>query len=86
MKKTLIFLVAVEDIKSLWKDHKVLYLKNGIMAIWVEERENMNPLIHLMHEDDGHIFWHKKTDICLDAYWLDNYIATLIEVKNRINQ
>lgn len=74
-----------EDIKSLWEDHNILYLEDGIIAIWIEERENASPLIHIMDEDDGHIFWHKKTDRRFDSLWLDNYIQTLTEVKNLIN-
>lgn len=73
-----------EDIKSLWDDHKILYMRGGIMAIWIEERKNNNPLLHLMGEDDGHIFWRKEQDISFDSGWLNNYIETLTETKNRI--
>ena len=71
-----------EDIKSLWNEHKIMYLKGGVMALWVEERRDINPLIHIMEEDDGHIFWRKEKDIRFDFYWLDNYIETLSKVKN----
>ena len=75
-----------KDIKDLWDKHKILYLKGGIMAVWIEERKNNNPLVHLMNEDDGHIFWKKRADICFDGYWLDNYINTLTELKRRMSQ
>jgi hypothetical protein len=73
-----------DDIKSLWQEHNILYIKSGIVAVWVEKRKGINPLVHLMGEDDGHLFWSKKKDVCFDSHWLDNYIETLIEVKNRI--
>ena len=73
-----------DDIKNLWEEHKILYLQGGIMAVWIEERKNNNPLVHLMSKDDGHIFWNKETDICFNSYWLDNFINTLTEIKNRI--
>lgn len=72
-----------EDLKDLWENHKVLYLDGGIMAIWVEERNDCNPLVHLMSEDDGQIFWDKEKDICFDSYWIDNYIKTLKTVREK---
>lgn len=75
-----------DDIKSLWEDHNILYLKGGIMAVWVEKRRNTSPLVHLMGEDDGHIFWSKDTDVCFDAGWLDNYIKTLTKVKDLLKE
>jgi hypothetical protein len=75
-----------EDIKSLWEDHNILYLCGGVMAVWVEKRNNMNPLIHLISEDDGQIFWLRENDKAFDSAWLDNYIQTLTEVKNRLNK
>lgn len=75
-----------EDIKELWEKHKILYLRGGILALWIEERENMNPLVHLMGEDDGHIFWDKKKDACFDSYWLDNYINTLSVMKLKLTE
>lgn len=74
-----------DDLKELWEEHKILYLDGGIMAVWVEEREEYSPLIHLMGEDDGHIFWKKETDVCFDSYWLDNYLETLKVVKEKIS-
>lgn len=73
------------DLKELWEEHKVLYREGGIMAVWVEERDGYSPLIHLMGEDDGHIFWRKEEDTCFDAYWLDNYLETLKVVKDKIS-
>lgn len=72
-----------EDIENLWKTHHILYLSGGVMAIWVEERLGMNPLVHLMQEDDGHIFWEKEKDICFDIFWTNNYIETLSELNSR---
>lgn len=73
-----------EDRKDLWKNHNILYQDGGVMAVWVEERKDNNPLIHLMSEDDGHIFWKEETDKCFDSYWLDNYIDTLNAVKDKL--
>lgn len=72
-----------EDKKDLWDNHKILYI-GGVLAVWVEEREGMSPLFHLMGEDDGHIFWNRDTDKRSDVHWLDNYIETLTELKLRL--
>lgn len=74
-----------DDLKELWEEHKILYLDGGIMAVWVEEREGESPLVHLMQEDDGQLFWKKETDVCFDSYWLDNYLETLSVVKEKIS-
>jgi hypothetical protein len=76
---------SMMDIKSLWEEHEILYLRNGVMAIWVEEREDRHPLIHLMQEDDGHIWWDKDKDVCFDSDWIDNYIKALSKVKDLIS-
>ena len=75
-----------DERKDLWDKHKILYLKSGIMAVWLEDRKDMNPLVHLMGEDDGHIFWHKEKDICFDSHWLDNYIDTLTNLKDLLGK
>ena len=72
------------DKKDLWNKHKILYI-GGIVAVWVEEREDINQLVHLMQEDDGHIFWSKEKDIRFDCHWLDNYIETMIKLKSMLN-
>lgn len=71
--------------EDLWISHNILYL-DGIIAVWVENRENMNPLIHLMHEDDGCLYCRKEKDTCFDSYWIDNYIKTLDALKNKLNE
>ena len=64
-----------QDKKDLWTEHNILYL-GGAMALWVEERVNYNhPLIHLMGEDDGQLFWSKYrdggyADVCFDVSWI----------------
>ena len=80
---------SIQDKKDLWTEYNILYL-GGVMALWVEERTNNNPLVHLMGEDDGHIFWHRKrddgyVDFCFDSSWVDNYIETLTELKKRLS-
>jgi len=71
-----------EDIKSLWDDHKILYQRGGVMAVWIQERKGSAPLVHLMQEDDGHTFWSVERNVCFDAGWLDNYIEILTDLKN----
>lgn len=75
-----------EDLESLWEHHNILYMENGVMAVWVEKRNNNNPLIHLMAEDDGHISWSKEDDRLFDSAWLDNYIDTLKLAKEKTSQ
>ena len=74
-----------EDIKSLWDEHSIFYQCGGVVALWVENRTNMNPLIHLMGEDDGHLFWSKEKDKSFDSHWLDNYIQVFTEMKSKLN-
>ena len=72
-----------EERANLWDKHKILYIGN-IMAVWVEERDDYAPLIHLMREDDGCLIWSKNKDVCFDAGWLDDYINTLTAVKAKL--
>jgi hypothetical protein len=73
------------DVDSLWLDHKILYLRGSIMAVWIEERKNTSPLVHLMFEDDGHIFWSKEKDVCFDVGWVNYYIDTFSTLKNLLS-
>ena len=73
-----------QDKKDLWTRDNVLYL-DGVIAVWVEERKEYNPLIHTMIEDDGTLIWRRETNnFCFDSFWIDNYIETLSELKKRL--
>lgn len=73
--------ITKEDIDNLWEKHKILYIGGNIMAVWIEPRIGMNPIVHLMGEDDGHIFWDKDSDVSFDCSFLDDYIQTLTKLK-----
>ena len=56
----------------------------GIVAVWIEKRKDNEPLIHLMNEDDGHLFWSKDKDVHFSSCWLDNYVSVLSKTKSYI--
>lgn len=73
-----------EDKVKLWTEHKILYM-GGVLAVWIEDRKDRNPLVHLMSVDDGCIFWSAKKDVCFDSYWINDYIDTLSNLKSKIS-
>lgn len=75
-----------EDCRSLWNEHKIYYRPGSIIALYVEDRKYSAPLVHIMHEDDGHLFWDREHCVCFDAAWLDSYIDTMSGLKKLLRR
>ena len=83
--------ISINAVQQKWtaKDCKDLLRSDivyepGIVAAWIEKRKDNEPLIHLMSEDDGHLFWSKNKDVCFSSCWLDNYMSVLTKTKSYI--
>lgn len=74
-----------DDIASLWEDHRIKYVKGTITAAWIEEREGVSPLVHLMDEDDGQLLWRRGSNLVFSAGWIDDYLKTLRAVKKSLS-
>ena len=73
---------TAKDCKDLLQSD-IVY-EPGIVAAWIEKRKDNEPLIHLMSEDDGHLFWSKYKDVHFSSCWLDNYMSVLSKTKSYI--
>lgn len=72
-----------KDFDSSWKDEEDNLKKLGVIfkSGWchgfrVIPRENNNPLIEMLCEDDGQLF---STGICFDVLWTNEIIEALQE-------
>lgn len=83
--------ISISATQQIWtaKDyenllHYDIVYEKGVVAVWIEKRKNKEPLIHLMAEDDGHLFWSKNKDVCFSFGWLDNYMSVLTKTKLQV--
>lgn len=72
-----------KDYKELLK-YDIIY-ERGIVALWIEKRKKAEPLVHIMGEDDGHLYWLKRTDKRFSYSWIDNYMSILNKTKEYVN-
>jgi hypothetical protein len=75
---------SADDCKNLLK-YDIVY-ERGCAAVWVEKRKNLEPLIHIMGEDDGHLFWRKKNDESFSFCWFDDYLSVLSKAKDYVSK
>ena len=74
-----------EDLMQLRNSYGIIYDRN-IWGIWIEKRKDGYPLLHLMHEDDGHLFWDKERDVRFSSFWTSNCIELLKSVQKYIKE
>lgn len=73
-----------EVIKTIRKRDNVIYHK-GVFGIRIIPRENSNPLLELLSEDDGFLQSSDRAGArIVDASWADDLISVLEDAKGYI--
>lgn len=74
-----------EDLKQLKNSYGIIYNRD-IWGIWIEKRKDSYPLLHLMHEDDGQLYWSKEKDVRFSSFWISSCIELLINAQKYIKE